>query len=486
MLWPDPKPIPPLRFNPHQIAFMEARRERLVDGSRSFRYFYLRAGRRGGKTRIGALATIEEAGVANTLHWVCAPTFPELREYCVPAIANQIPPQWIKPGKLGWSAEDYQLSLINGARIQFRSMEDPERARGSGLNSLWLDEVSKMSEMVWQVARPALSDYGAPAWLTTTPKGPDWVHEQFWERAIAGIPGYWAVTYKTIDNPFFTDRPEEIEEARATMSDEMFRQEYLADIVHFTGAIYGDLITPQIIDDTQPCDGGCVNDAEPHRLTCIKSIQPEWPRVDPSRSGTIALDPGADHPFAGVFLVATEAGLVANGEYCERERPAYDHAQKIHEMGDQIHHPRYVMDRTQKQMFIELAQYGLLCMPSESEVFAGIERTKSWFKTRRLWLPKSRVPKLIRELQGYHWADTAKSDGQKGLQQPFKKNDDLCDALRYALMSWPELPKPLVIQPGRDIRTLPLKTQLEIDRVRRGNRERNAESVAEGIAELYA
>ena len=50
-----------LLYNPYQQAFLEARRKRLDDGTRAFNRFALIAGRRGGKTLIGALAAVEEA-----------------------------------------------------------------------------------------------------------------------------------------------------------------------------------------------------------------------------------------------------------------------------------------------------------------------------------------------------------------------------------------------------------------------------------------
>ena len=66
-------------YNPYQQAFLKARKLRLPDASRAFNRFTLIAGRRGGKTFIGAVAMCEELSVPNTRHWAVAPTYEDGR-----------------------------------------------------------------------------------------------------------------------------------------------------------------------------------------------------------------------------------------------------------------------------------------------------------------------------------------------------------------------------------------------------------------------
>src|SRR5262245_7647565 len=109
------------KFNPYQHAFQQARRARTASGRRAYSRLGLFAGRRGGKTDAGGIAAAEEAGVPESIGWCCAPSYPELHDYVLPAVLKSMPRHWLIPGKDGYSAQHSELRLRNGARIGFRS-----------------------------------------------------------------------------------------------------------------------------------------------------------------------------------------------------------------------------------------------------------------------------------------------------------------------------------------------------------------------------
>ncbi len=405
--------------HPYQQAFLAARRARLTDGSRAFRRFGLFSGRRGGKTRIGGVSAVEEATIPATHGWACAPTYGELHDYVLPATLSIIPRGWIHD----WSAANYELTLTNRSMISFRSLEDPERGRGPGLHWLWLDEGRKLQEMAWKVLRPTLSDYRGIAWVTTSPNGFDWCYDKFYLPALQGRPGFWATKYRSIDNPRIT--AEEVEEARNDLDPLFFAQEYLGDFVTFTGSIYGTLVQQQILDTDEE----------------IQKVLPEWPRIDPSRTAFSSVDPGADHPFGGLLLVVTDAGLVCVNEYLERNKTYAEHADGIREMERPFTIERRGYDRSQKQAALELAHHGLYVIPAENDVVAGIQRVSTWLRRKQLWFIKRRVPQLIEELQNYRWNENWGKQGEAKRERVLKVKDDLPDCLRYACMLYPELPK---------------------------------------------
>ena len=482
----NPLPLVSFKHNPYQIAFMDARRARVcpnghvwkfaydgkqpdqrcpvcgADSKRGFRRFLLRAGRRGGKTRICALAMIEELTIPQVQWWAAAPTYPTLNDYVLPAFFKQLPQAWLDHPDTDWSESELTLILPNKTVAQFRSLEDPERGRGPGLHGLWLDEISLLTLKHWETIRPTLTENRGIMICGTTPKGEDWVHESFYLPAEAGTPGFWATHYSTLDNPIID--PEEVEEARASMSELMFRQEYMADIVTFTGAIYGDILADSVIEGT---------DEE------MRHYFPEWPNLDLSRPSVTGLDPGTDHPFAGVHLVASPRGLVVVGEYEQRNAVFLIHAGRIQAMRRGFA-SRVGMDRAAAQAQIELAQYGLFTIPAENDVIAGINRVSAWMLASKaknhglpqgLAIPRRIAPSLVRRLQAYRWDESGKRDGAtKHRELVYKKNDDLPDALRYALMTYPELPR---VDPGnaggkpRDLAGMPDNTRIELERMRR-------------------
>ncbi|KKM88455.1 hypothetical protein LCGC14_1258550 [marine sediment metagenome] len=495
--------LQPLQHNPYQIAFLNARRawfceqaagvseadrhkhllQRVSPDSmcqcgaapsrRAFNRFVLIAGRRGGKSRIGAISSIEEAAVPETLGWVIAPTFKELHDYVWPAIIGQIPRSWLVDIKHPINESYQEVKLTNGSMIQGRPAEDPERLRGQGPDWAWFDEVSKMVEMAWDVFRPSLSEHRGPAWFTTSPRGKDWVYRRLYKPALEGVPGFWATRYRTADNPIIPR--EEIEEARRSMSPQLFAQEYMADFVTFEGAIYAALLTQEVILRT--------NDQ-------IKAYFPEWKgtwaSVDKDRPTIIGIDPGADHPFAAVRLTSSQKGIVCTGEYRTEKgasRPCAEHAWHVRKLAAGLKDVRFAIDRTQKVYQVELAQHGIYSIQAENAVDPGIERVKSGLFHKRLLLIEDLVPKLLDEMQTYRYEDSIKADGSLKAQRPFKKDEDLCDALRYAMMLWPKEIALPALKSGRDPATVPVELLASWKREQRHDRRQEHEGLT--VVEEY-
>lgn len=427
------------------------------------------AGRQGGKTRIGTLAGVLEASMPNSYGWVTAPTYRDLADFVEPAFFAQLPQHWLNEGN--WSVGDRILDLPNGARVAFRSLEDPQVVRGPTLDWWLMDEACKVAKTAHEVGGAMLAIKQGVEILTTTPRGEDWVWEEIICRAEAKTPGYWTAKWVSSDNP--TMSKEYIETQRATMSPEMFAQEYLADIVTFQGAIYGgELIAKAELDDRSEAG-----------YKKLKELIPEWPEINPARTCVIGLDPGSDHPFAGVKIVVTEKGLIVCGEYEEREKPAATHANNLKALAGGLS-PRWGCDRSQAQMMIELAQHGIFCVPAENAVVAGIERVKSWIIAGQLYIVKSRCPRLLSSLRSYRWAETDKKDGSTGIQAPYKRKDDLPDALRYGVMTWPHLPVAAEVDASvRDMSKLSDKDRRDVERVLR--HEKQKEKDPEGVGDFY-
>ena len=317
----------PILFQPLQDAFWKARRLRLcprckgqfdspphavcpacgVKGIRAYHRLSIIAGRRFGKSFSGSIAAAEEASIPGTIGWACAPTNPKLHRYVIPALQQVIPSEWVAD----YSSEFNDLRLKNGSLIHFQTLEHPDQGRGQGLDWVWMDEACELTEPHWDVLRPSLTERRGGAFFTTSPRSFDWVYERLYKPAEDGVPGYWGARAKTSDNP--TISSDEIAEARSTMSDLMFRQEFEADFITFEGAVYGDLIAPQIL----------------HTDDAVKAFIPEWPNIDASRQATIGIDTGADHPFGGVKLISTERGLLVVGEYLERDKTFIEHTQNL-------------------------------------------------------------------------------------------------------------------------------------------------------------
>jgi hypothetical protein len=433
---------------------------------RLFHRLSIFAGRRGGKSLVGALGAREEMCVPNTLGWVCGPTFKILEDATMPTLLRLIPPDWVK----AWKEDNLTLTLTNGSQVAFRSLDDPERGRGQGPHWAWFDETTRMVERAWDVFRPSLSENAGIAMFTMSPAGYDWCYDRLWKPAkLQQKPGFWVIKYKTLDNPVFKD-PElikEIEEARTTMSPEFFAQEYEAEFVNFTGAIYGQQVDAQVVGDRE----------------AMKAFIPEWPNINPDRSVIVGLDSGADHPFGAVLIVVTEHGLIVVDEYLERGQAYSVHLEAImRKFGTRrFQNVRWTANRNDAQVRLEFGLRGVGVMQAENDHQIGIQRVKSWLHTRQMYFAYT-APKTAEQMRAYRWADNYGSDGQKRVKEDvFKKFDELPDCIRYAVMAWPELPKTekITMSDGERARwsAFDEKTRMEIERVREYNSRPTAEEL---------
>lgn len=394
---------------------------------RAFNRFLLLAGRGGGKTLIGAHAVREELMIPGAVWWVLGATYKLLWDSTFPTLVGLLHPKWIKR----WDAEHTEITLHNDAVVAFRSLEDPERARGPhGVGGVWFDEAAQAPERAWHVAEPMLIKAGGVALATTTVLGYDWTYEEIEKKALVyRHRGYWAAKWKTLDNPLFQMNPtmkRAIEEARKTKTPQFFAQEYETERSNAEGLVYGDMIRQNVLPDD----------------AAVKAYIPEWPNISPSRKVLVGLDEGGDHPFGAVMIVVTDKGLVVVNDYLERMKAhSAAHDDIYTKMGLRTYPERmFSGNKNALNLRLEWGLKGTGVIPAESKQEVGIQRVQSWLLTKQLKFAYT-AQRTISQCGAYRYADNIKpSTGEKKKELVFKLKDELPDALRYALMAWPELP----------------------------------------------
>jgi len=232
-------------YEPHlyQILFHAMR-----TGDELTRFRNLVAGRRGGKTLSAAWETLFYALFPEVFHWHAHQQVKDT-------------PLWIwivtadysagRPALLTFrqvldqaglvAGVDYKenrglryFEFANGTLVEFKTADNPESLRGSGLDILWLDEAAFIpNNEAWLRLRPALSDKLGLSITTTTPKGKNWLYEEFWTGPSVTNPKVGSVEYVSIDSPYF--HVEEWEEAARTYHPIMFKQEYMASFEAHVG-----------------------------------------------------------------------------------------------------------------------------------------------------------------------------------------------------------------------------------------------------------
>lgn len=164
-------------------------------------------GRGAGKTYVGALDLIRRSKRGRT-YLIASPTGILMNDTTFPtfrAIAREHG-FWYQAGV---RLTPYPtVELANGARVRFRTAEDPERMRGPNLSGVWLDEASLMEREAYTICLATLREGGEQGWLsaTFTPKGRGhWTYDVFGrldEKGNPVTPNTSLVVARTRENPF--------------------------------------------------------------------------------------------------------------------------------------------------------------------------------------------------------------------------------------------------------------------------------------------
>jgi len=147
-----------------------------------------------------------------------------------------------------FNEQELYAELPNSARIRIFGADNPDALRGLYFDGVILDEVAQMRPEVWgEIIRPALADREGWAVFIGTPKGINLFHDMY-RRARSDKTGYWvALVFTVADTLKHPDPPlsrDEVEQARAEMGENAFRQEFMCD---FTASAENILITIDVV-----------------------------------------------------------------------------------------------------------------------------------------------------------------------------------------------------------------------------------------------
>lgn len=124
------------------------------------------------------------------------------------------------------NVKEKSVTLMNGSEIYVRSYQKCDYIRGISANTLIIDEAAFVREDDFNaILRPTLATIGRRGLLFSTPRGKNF----FFRMATNHSPNYhyYYATYR--DNPYANRG--EIEDARKTLPEKIFRSEYEAEFI---------------------------------------------------------------------------------------------------------------------------------------------------------------------------------------------------------------------------------------------------------------
>lgn len=145
------------------------------------------------------------------------------------------------------NASDLELKFPNGSLMKFFSAERYDNIRGETFDYLICDEFAFIDEQAWtEVLRATVLVKGKKVLLISTPKGKNHFYNLFNLDAVNNQ--YKSFRMTSYDNPIIN--PTEIDDARLTLPDHVFRQEYLAEFVDGGYSLFSEAVYNQIAEQT--------------------------------------------------------------------------------------------------------------------------------------------------------------------------------------------------------------------------------------------
>lgn len=198
-------------------------------------YRIIIAGRRFGKSCLLTEEVLRVASEKNTISWLVSPTREMGERHFWDNLQRRC-------DALNWEYKANQKSLSlyrysTNSEIQIMSGEKPDRLRGDNLNFAGLDEFAFMKEEVWQrQIKPMLNTTRGKAMVCSSPFGYNGMYRLYQLGQDRTQNYYKSWKFTSLDSPF-TDK-EAIEFDRKHMSEQEFKQEYLADFISNEGLVY--------------------------------------------------------------------------------------------------------------------------------------------------------------------------------------------------------------------------------------------------------
>ena len=205
------------------------------------RFIVVPAGRRSGKSEIAKRKQVVDAMTFNSApdgrFIFGAPTHGQAKKIFWNDCKLMIPDWAFKVSRRrSISESELIIQLCNGAIIEIIGLDKPERAEGSPIDGIVLDEYGNMKETVWsQHVRPGLLTKGRPpgrAYLIGVPEGRNHYYQTY--KKAAGLKDWETFTWFSSD----ILPPEEVAAAREELDPLTFQQEYEGSFITFEGRCY--------------------------------------------------------------------------------------------------------------------------------------------------------------------------------------------------------------------------------------------------------
>jgi PBSX family phage terminase large subunit len=308
------------------------------------------------------------------------------------------------------NAKDKVIELSNHSTIRMGSVNQVDSVVGRSYDLIIFDEAALVDgKDAFNVAlRPTLDKPNSKALFISTPRGRNNWFAEFWHRGFSSEYPEWASIRATYhENPRLSES--DIAEAKKTMSEAEFNQEYMADFNVFEGQVWA-FNHEKCVED--------LSELEIRKMDIFAGMDVGYK------------DPTA---FCVIGYSWEEEKYYLLDEYLDSERTTEQHAEEIRKLIDKWDIDYIYIDSAAQQTRYDFAQnYEISTLNAKKSVLDGIGHVGGIVDNDKLIVDAKCVESLM-ALDQYQW------DPNPNLLKEKPKHNSashMADALRYALYSF--------------------------------------------------
>jgi phage terminase large subunit-like protein len=360
----------------------------------------------------------------------------EIEDFIFEKMREWMPPSQLLGGKwkTAYDKIHHVLHLKNGTYYSFKTFQqEAQQWGGSTLDRVHMDEEPGAVHL--QEARLRVMRRKGDLLFTMTPvNGLTHMFDEF-EAAMedaqdhGGIvehDGLGMVIVDMEDNPWLTK--EDIEEALRGLSYEERLARKEGKFVAMSGLIYPDF------------------KRELH-------VVPALERLPGNVNVVVSIDPGIRYACAvGWHYLDANDNMVMFEELYEKDQTIGQICEQIHRINAHYNCQPiyYVIDpaarnrnsQTGRSDQMEFADHGVVTIPGQNSVTAGINRCRERLQSRRFVVTEN-CTNFLKEIRTYRWKKPPRGEGD-GKPVPVKQDDHMMDAFRLCVMSRPWRPEEVI------------------------------------------
>lgn len=286
------------------------------------------------------------------------------------------------------------------------------RIRGMTSYGAYINEASLAKEEVFNEIRTRCSGYGARVICDTNPDNPE--HRLLKDYIKNPSENILSFKFTLFDNTFLNDRyVNNILET--TPSGMFYERDIYGNRVSGDGVVYQDF------------------DLNKHYIKSLEGL--DFARY------FVGVDRGYKHYGAMVVIGATyDDKFIVVEEIAEQLKEIDRRTDRAKEIKEKYGNIVFYCDSARTEHIDRLKREGIRAVLADKEVIPGIESVAKLYKTDRLFILEPAVKRFKEEIYSYIWDPAGKDDVKK-------ENDDVMDAMRYALYS--------ETKPKKKARTMP-------------------------------